>query len=67
MNEDACDIHDVTNAASDLVAVGCSIGMAHFSDGITRLRFLDMILLVMCRLISNRVLWLCFSRVWLIL
>lgn len=39
MNEDACDIHDVTNAASELVAIGCSIGMAHFSDGVTRLRF----------------------------
>ncbi|WP_150781129.1 DUF4225 domain-containing protein [Pseudomonas fluorescens] len=43
MNEDACDIHDVTKAASDLVGVGCSIGMAHFSDGITRLRFGSMI------------------------
>lgn len=43
MNEDSCDIHDVTKAASDLVAVGCSIGLTHFSDGITRLRFGSMI------------------------
>ena len=39
VDEDSCDIHDVTKAASDLVAVGCSIGMTHFTDGITRLRF----------------------------
>ena len=43
MNEDACEIHDVTKAASDLVAAGCSIGMAHLSDGISRLRFGSMI------------------------
>jgi hypothetical protein len=39
MNEDSCDIHDVTKAASDLVAVGCNISMTHFADGMTRLRF----------------------------
>jgi hypothetical protein len=39
MNETSCDIHDVAKAASDLVAVGCSIGMTHFSEGMTRLRF----------------------------
>ncbi|MBK5399954.1 DUF4225 domain-containing protein [Pseudomonas sp. TH39(2020)] len=39
MNEDSCDLHDVTKAASDLVAVGCSIGTTHFPDGLTRLRF----------------------------
>ena len=39
MNETSCDIHDVTNAASDLVAVGCNIGMTHFADGVTKLRF----------------------------
>jgi hypothetical protein len=39
VNEDSCDIHDVTKAASDLVAVGCSIGTTHFPDGLTRLRF----------------------------
>ncbi|MDR6928189.1 DUF4225 domain-containing protein [Pseudomonas sp. BE134] len=43
MNEESCDIHDVSKAASDLVAVGCSIGMAHFSDGVMRLRFGSMI------------------------
>jgi hypothetical protein len=39
MNETSCDIHDVTKAASDLVAVGCNIGMTHLPDGFTRLRF----------------------------
>lgn len=39
VNEESCDIHDVTRAASDLVAAGCNIGMTHFPDGLTRLRF----------------------------
>lgn len=39
MNESTCDIHDVTRSASDLVAVGCSIGMAQIPDSIERLRF----------------------------
>lgn len=39
MNEETCDIHDVTRAATELVAVGCSIGMAHIPDGFARLRF----------------------------
>lgn len=39
VNEEACDIHDVTRAASDLVAVGCQVGMTHFPDGLMRLRF----------------------------
>ncbi|WP_256584984.1 DUF4225 domain-containing protein [Pseudomonas sp. Irchel s3b2] len=43
MNETSCDIHDVTNAASDLVAVGCHIGMTHLPDGFTRLRFSSII------------------------
>ncbi|KPG90308.1 hypothetical protein AEQ67_31240 [Pseudomonas sp. RIT-PI-q] len=43
MNETSCDIHDVTKAASDLVAVGCNIGMTHFTDGIARLRFSSII------------------------
>lgn len=38
MNEDACDIHDVTKAASELVAAGCNIGMTHLPDGFMRLR-----------------------------
>jgi hypothetical protein len=43
VNEESCDIHDVTKAASDLVAAGCNIGMTHFSDGFTRLRFSSII------------------------
>lgn len=43
MNEDSCDIHDVTRAASDLVAAGCNVGMTHLPDGITRLRFSSVI------------------------
>ncbi|MHC8340400.1 DUF4225 domain-containing protein [Pseudomonas sp. HLT2-19-2] len=43
MNETSCDIHDVTRAASDLVAVGCNIGMTHLPDGVTRLRFSSVI------------------------
>ncbi|WP_242485792.1 DUF4225 domain-containing protein [Pseudomonas sp. TH41] len=43
MNETSCDIHDVTRAASDLVAVGCNIGMIHLPDGVTRLRFSSII------------------------
>jgi hypothetical protein len=43
MNETSCDIHDVIRAASDLVAVGCNIGMTHLSDGFTRLRFSSII------------------------
>ncbi|WP_421140002.1 DUF4225 domain-containing protein [Pseudomonas sp. NFX15] len=39
VNEDACDIHDVTRAASDLVAAGCNVGLMYFADGVTRLRF----------------------------
>ncbi|MHC8321700.1 DUF4225 domain-containing protein [Pseudomonas sp. GB2N2] len=39
MNEPPCDIHDVTRAASDLVATGCNIGMTHLSDGFARMRF----------------------------
>lgn len=39
MNENSCDIHDVTRVASDLVAVGSSVGMAHIHDGFARLRF----------------------------
>ncbi len=39
MNEESCDIHDVAKAASDLVAVGCTIGLRHLADGTARLRF----------------------------
>jgi hypothetical protein len=43
VNEGACDIHDVTRSASDLVALGCSIGLAHIPDGFVRLRFGSMV------------------------
>ena len=43
VNEGACDIHDVTRSASDLVALGCSIGLAHIPDGFARLRFGSMV------------------------
>lgn len=39
MNEASCDINDVAMAASDLGAMGCSIGMTHLSDGFAQLRF----------------------------
>jgi len=43
MNETSCDIHDVTKAASDLVALGCTVGATHFHDGITQLQFNSMV------------------------
>ncbi|WP_247257677.1 DUF4225 domain-containing protein [Pseudomonas moorei] len=43
MTESSCDIHDVTRSASDLVAAGCAIGMAHIPDGFARLRFGSMV------------------------
>ncbi|MHC8336715.1 DUF4225 domain-containing protein [Pseudomonas sp. HLT2-19-2] len=43
MNETSCDIHDVTKAAADLVALGCTVGATHFHDGITQLQFNSMI------------------------
>ncbi|KAA0969279.1 DUF4225 domain-containing protein [Pseudomonas sp. ANT_H12B] len=43
MSETSCDIHDVTKAASDLVATGCNIGMTYLPEGITRLRFSSII------------------------
>ena len=39
MNEQSCDIHDVAKAASDLVALGCTIGASNFYDGVTQLQF----------------------------
>ncbi|UZE09646.1 hypothetical protein [Pseudomonas sp. B21-053] len=39
MSEETCDIHDVTRAASDLVAFGCSIGAMHLYDGFARMQF----------------------------
>lgn len=39
MNDESCDIHDVTKAASDLVAFGCSIGATQLYDGFLQLQF----------------------------
>lgn len=39
MNDETCDIHDVTKAASDLVAFGCSIGATQLYDSFLQLQF----------------------------
>ena len=39
MNEDPCDINDVTRAASDLVAFGCQIGATQLYDSFSQLKF----------------------------
>lgn len=39
MSDQQCDIHDVTKAASDLVALGCTIGATSFYDSFTQLQF----------------------------
>lgn len=39
MNDKSCDIHDVTKAASDLVAFGCSIGATQLYDSFLQLQF----------------------------
>jgi hypothetical protein len=39
MNEDSCDINDVTRAASDLVAFGCQIGATQLYDSFSQLKF----------------------------
>ncbi|MGF6488806.1 DUF4225 domain-containing protein [Pseudomonas frederiksbergensis] len=39
MNDERCDIHDVTKAASDLVAFGCSIGATQLYDSFLQLQF----------------------------
>ncbi|WP_454876193.1 DUF4225 domain-containing protein [Pseudomonas farris] len=39
MNDESCDIHDVTKAASDLVALGCSIGATQLYDSFLQLQF----------------------------
>ncbi|ANH98738.1 hypothetical protein A8L59_15385 [Pseudomonas koreensis] len=43
MNEDSCDINDVTRAASDLVAFGCKIGATQLYDSFTQLRFSEIV------------------------
>lgn len=39
MSDESCDIHDVTKAASDLVAFGCSIGATQLYDSFLQLQF----------------------------
>lgn len=39
MNNESCDIHDVTKAASDLVAFSCSIGATQLYDSFLQLAF----------------------------
>jgi len=43
MNEDSCDINDVTRAASDLVAFGCQIGATQLYDSFSQLRFSEIV------------------------
>jgi hypothetical protein len=39
MSDQPCDVHDVAKAASDLVALGCTVGATNFYDGTTQLQF----------------------------
>ncbi|WP_231982606.1 DUF4225 domain-containing protein [Pseudomonas mucidolens] len=39
MSEQSCDINDVVKAASELVALGCTIGTTRLYDGIAQLQF----------------------------
>lgn len=39
MNDQQCDIHDVTRAAADLVALGCTLGATHFFDSVIQIQF----------------------------
>jgi hypothetical protein len=39
MSDESCDIHDVTKAASDLVAFGCTIGATQLYDSFLQLQF----------------------------
>lgn len=43
MNEETCDIHDVTKAASDLVAFGCTLGATQLFDGFAQMKFSSII------------------------
>ncbi|PTT26834.1 DUF4225 domain-containing protein [Pseudomonas sp. HMWF021] len=43
MNEDSCDISDVTRAASDLVAFGCQIGATQLYDSFNQIRFSEIV------------------------
>ncbi|MFL1512835.1 DUF4225 domain-containing protein [Pseudomonas prosekii] len=39
VNESTCDIHDVTKAASDLIAFGCTLGATQFFDSFMQIQF----------------------------
>lgn len=39
MNDEPCDIYDVTKAASELVNLGCSLGVTHLYDSFLQLQF----------------------------
>ncbi|WP_262373223.1 DUF4225 domain-containing protein [Pseudomonas prosekii] len=39
VNESTCDIHDVTRAASDLIAFGCTLGATQFFDSFMQIQF----------------------------
>ncbi|WP_213939339.1 DUF4225 domain-containing protein [Pseudomonas sp. dw_612] len=43
MSDEICDIHDVTKAASDLVALGCTVGATHLFDSFLQLQFSSVI------------------------
>lgn len=43
VNEDLCDINDVTRAAADLVAFGCQIGATQLYDSFNQLRFNEIV------------------------
>ncbi len=43
MNEDSCDINDVTHAASDLIAFGCHLGATQLYDSFAQLRFSEIV------------------------
>lgn len=41
MTEPRCTLQDVSQAADELMALGCKVGAQHINDGATRLAFLD--------------------------
>lgn len=43
VSEPSCDINDVAKAASDLVALGCTMGATNFNDGVTQLQFTSVV------------------------
>lgn len=53
MNDQQCDIHDVTRAAADLVALGCTLGATHFYDSVIQIQFGSVISNYVNEVISN--------------